>query len=170
MLEPTDTQIVVIGAGQAGLAVSYYLQRLGLEAGQAFVVLDRGPASGGAWQSRWPGLRIGTAHRINDLPGMDELGLSFETADRKAPARDVVADYYRRYEDHFAFQIVRPAEVIEVTNRGTDLDVFLRDDEGHVQSVSTRIMIHASGTWGAPFVPWAPWRDTFLGRRVHPSD
>lgn len=170
VLEPTDTQIVVIGAGQAGLAVSYYLQRLGLDAGQDFVVLDRGPATGGAWQSRWAGLRIGSAHRINDLPGMDELGLSFDDADRRAPARDVVADYYRRYEEHFGFQVVRPAEVVEVHNRGTDLDVFLRDDEGHVQSVSTRIIINATGTWGAPFVPWAPGRDAFLGRQLHTAD
>ena len=90
---------MVIGAGQAGLSVSYYLQRLGLDAGNDFVVLDRGPGTGGAWQFRWEALRIGSAHKINDLPGLDALGLSFETADRHAPAKDVVADYYRRYEE-----------------------------------------------------------------------
>ena len=57
----TDTSVVVIGAGQAGLSVSYYLQRLGLDAGNDFVVLDRGPGTGGAWQFRWEALRIGSA-------------------------------------------------------------------------------------------------------------
>ena len=51
------TQCVVIGAGQAGLSVAYYLQRLGLEAGEEFVLLDRGPSTGGAWQHRWASLR-----------------------------------------------------------------------------------------------------------------
>ena len=92
---------MVIGAGQAGLSVSYYLRKLGLAAGTEYVVLDRGPSTGGAWQFRWDALRIGSAHRINDLPGMDDLGLSFETADRHAPAKDVVAEYYERYEQHF---------------------------------------------------------------------
>lgn len=165
-----DTQIIVIGAGQAGLAVAYYLQRLGLDAGNEFVVLDRGPSTGGAWQARWPGLRIGSAHRINDLPGMAELGVSFETADRQAPARDVVAEYYRRYEEHYGFQVVRPTEVIAVVNHGADLQLALRDDDGAQQTVTTRIVVNATGTWGAPFVPWYPGRDAFLGRHVHTAD
>ena len=67
------TSCVVIGAGQAGLSVAFYLRRLGLEPGEEFVVLDRGPRTGGAWQHRWEALRLGSAHRVNDLPGMDEL-------------------------------------------------------------------------------------------------
>ena len=91
------TSVVVVGAGHAGLSVAYYLQRLGLTPGVEFVVLDRGPDSGGAWQHRWDALRLGAAHRVADLPGMSDLGLSFETANKQLPARDVVADYYRRY-------------------------------------------------------------------------
>ena len=107
----TDTSIVVVGGGQAGLSVAYYLKRLGLDPGNEFIVLDRGPGTGGAWQFRWEALRIGSAHRINDLPGMDALDISFETAEKSVPAREVVADYYRRYEEHYGFQVVRPAAV-----------------------------------------------------------
>ena len=72
-------------------------------------MLDRGPGTGGAWQLRWEALRIGSAHRINDLPGMDALGLSFDTADRTLPAKEVVADYYAQYEEHYGLQVRRPA-------------------------------------------------------------
>ena len=74
-----STSCIVIGAGQAGLSVAYYLRRLGLEPGEEFVLLDRGPSTGGAWQHRWEALKLGSAHKVNDLPGMDELGLSFSS-------------------------------------------------------------------------------------------
>jgi len=171
MQEPTaHAPVVVIGAGQAGLSVAYFLRRLGLDPGNDFVVLDRGPGPGGAWQHRWSALRIGTAHRIADLPGMDEIGVSFETADRAAPARDIVADYYRRYEAHYGLQVVRPAEVLRVVNHGADLLTTFRDADGDEVAVGSEIVVNASGTWGAPFIPWYPGRDGFLGRQVHTAD
>jgi cation diffusion facilitator CzcD-associated flavoprotein CzcO len=165
----TDTSVVVIGAGQAGLSVAFYLRRLGLDPNNDFVLLDRGPGTGGAWQFRWEALRLGSAHRINDLPGMDDLGLSFDTADRSIPAKEVVADYYRRYEEHFGLQVVRPAHVVAVENNGVNLLVTFTDGEDY-QDVTTDIVVNATGTWGAPFVPWYPGRDTFLGRQVHTND
>ncbi|GAB3604712.1 hypothetical protein GCM10027413_01210 [Conyzicola nivalis] len=167
--DSTDTSVVVIGGGQAGLSVSYYLKRLGLDPGNEFVVLDRGPGSGGAWQFRWDALRIGSAHRINDLPGLDALGLSFETADRTQPAKDVVADYYERYERFYDFQVVRPAAVTQVVNAGDRMLVTFSDGEGE-QTVSTDVVINATGTWGSPFIPWYPGRDSFAGRHVHTAE
>lgn len=164
-----DTSVVVVGAGQAGLSVAYYLRRLGLDPGNEFVVLDRGPGTGGAWQFRWEALRLGSAHRVNDLPGMDELGVSFDTADRHAPAKDVVADYYARYEQHFGLQVVRPAEVTRVE---ATLDGFVVTFEGAYgeRRVSSSILVNATGTWGAPFVPWYPGMNDFAGRHLHTVD
>ena len=164
-----DTSVVVIGGGQAGLSVSYYLQRLGLEAGNEFVVLDRGPLTGGAWQSRWEALRIGSAHRINDLPGMDAIGLSFETADRTLPAKEVVRDYYEKYEAHYGFNVIRPANVTKVENSGANLVVTFNGLDG-VREVSTDILINATGTWGSPFIPWYPGLKSFEGRHVHTTE
>lgn len=166
----TDTSVVVIGAGQAGLSVAYYLRRLGLDPGNDFVLLDRGPATGGAWQFRWDALRIGSAHKINDLPGMDELGLSFETADRHAPAKDVVADYYRQYEEHYGLQVVRPADVTAVENWGPDLKVDFTLDGDDDKEVTTVVVVNATGTWGAPFIPWYPGLKSFEGRHLHTSE
>jgi hypothetical protein len=160
---------VVIGAGQAGLSVSYYLKRLGLEPSTDFVVLDRGPGTGGAWQNRWEALRIGSAHRINDLPGMADVGITFETADRHAPAKDVVADYYARYESFYDLRVVRPADVKRVFNRGTELVVEFETSDGAAEIV-TEIVVNATGTWGSPFIPWYAGMNGFEGRHVHTTD
>ena len=159
-----DPRVVIIGAGQAGLAVAYYLRRFDLEAGTDFILLDRGPITGGAWQHRWDALRLGSAHHVHDLPGMAEIGLSFDTADRSLPARDIVAGYYRRYEEHFELNVQRPVEVTRVFDRGADLIV-----EHAAGEIRTQLVVNATGTWGAPFIPWYSGMDTFAGRHVHTS-
>jgi len=160
----TDTQVVIVGAGQAGLAVAYYLRRFELVPGTDFIVYDRGPGTGGAWQHRWDALKLGSAHHVNDLPGMAEVGISFETADRSLPAKDIVAGYYRRYEEFFGLDVQRPVTVTSVFDRGADLIVqHTRGETG------TRIVVNATGTWGAPFVPYYPGMNTFAGRHVHTS-
>lgn len=165
MRSDRDVPVVVIGAGQAGLAVSYYLRRFELVAGQDFVILDRGPDAGGAWQHRWQSLRLGSAHRVHDLPGMAELGLSFDTAARDIPARSVVSDYYRRYEEHFQLHVERPVAVRSVVNHGADLQVH--SDRG---SIGARFVVNATGTWGAPFIPHYPGVMDFAGRHLHTAD
>jgi cation diffusion facilitator CzcD-associated flavoprotein CzcO len=163
---PLSTSCVVIGAGQAGLSAAYYLRRLGLQPGQDFVIVDRGPRTGGAWQWRWEALRLGSAHRVNDLPGMGELGVSFATANQQAPARDVVAEFYERYEQHYDLQVVRPAAVARVDDLGSDLLVSLHA-ENELLQVRTSTVINATGTWGSPFVPHYPGLRDFAGRHVH---
>ena len=161
--------VIVVGAGQAGLSVAYHLRRRGLVPGADLLILDRGPGAGGAWQNRWESLRLGTAHRVSDLPGMSELGLSFETADRDRPAREVVARYYDDYERHFGLDVRRPIEVERVADAGDrGVDGPLRLDWAG-GSATARVLVWASGTWGAPYVPRYPGMDRFLGRQLHTS-
>ena len=164
-----DTSVVIVGAGQAGLSVAYYLRRLGLDPGNEFVMLDRGPGTGGAWQFRWEALRLGYAHKVHDLPGMDELGVSFDTADKTIPARDVVADYYARYEEHYGLQVVRPAEVTKVEATSEGFDVSFEGSYGS-RDVSCLVLVNATGTWGAPFVPYYPGMNEFRGRHLHTAE
>jgi cation diffusion facilitator CzcD-associated flavoprotein CzcO len=194
---PERVKVVVIGAGQAGLSVAYYLRRFELVADDDFVMLDRAPGPGGAWQQRWSSLRLGTAHRVNDLPGMAELGLSFDTADRSLPAKEVVADYYGRFEEHFELRVRRPMDVRRVSNQGVDLLVEVEDrtpqplEEEKARGlfgrrrktfepagpppaprheIVTQFLVNATGTWGSPFVPYYPGMAEFRGRHLHTSD
>ncbi|KQQ00076.1 MULTISPECIES: NAD(P)-binding domain-containing protein [unclassified Rathayibacter] len=162
--------VVVIGAGQAGLSVAYYLRRLGLVPGTDFVVLDRGPRAGGAWQFRWEALRLGSAHRVHDLPGMDRLGLSFATADRRRPARDVVSEYYGRYEDEYGLVVRRPEAVRSVSSATPgDRTAELVVETDH-STQRARILVNATGTWGSPFVPYYPGRERFRGAQIDTSE
>lgn len=162
--------VVIIGAGQAGLSVAFYLRRFQLEAGRDFIIFDRGPGTGGAWQHRWQALQLGSAHRVNDLPGMEELGVSFDTADRSAPARDVVSDYYRDYEQHFELNVVRPVTVTSVLSTGPSLVVSTTSSVFGEQKTNARLIVNATGTWGAPFVPHYPGARTFEGAQVHTAN
>lgn len=149
--------VVVIGAGQAGLSSAYVLRERGLD----FVVLDANHAPGGAWQHRWEALRLGAVHRIHPLPGMP-----LPATDPDVPARRVVAEYYARYERAFDLPVQRPARVTAV--RPGD------DDRLLVQSASAtwtaRALINATGTWTKPFWPSYPGRATFRGRQLHTAD
>ena len=167
MVNATAVPVVIIGSGQAGLSVAYHLRRFGLSSGRDFVIFDRGPDAGGAWQYRWESLRLGEAHRVNDLPGLVELGLSFETADRSRPARDVVTEYYRRFEQHYELDVVRPVTVESVFNRGADLVVRTGSAADGERETVARLLVNATGTWGAPFVPHYPGADSFTGRQLH---
>ncbi len=162
---PEAVDVVVVGAGQAGLSVAWHLRRLGLEPGTGFLVLDRGPDTGGAWQFRWESLRLDDAHRVNDLPGMGELGLSFDTADASRPARDVVREYYARYERDFGLNVVRPVRVTGVRESGEAFSV--ETDKG---DVGARVVVNASGTWARPFRPYFAGAADFRGVQISTPD
>lgn len=166
-------RVVVIGAGQAGLSVGYHLRRLGLAPGSDLVILDRAPSTGGAWQFRWEALRLGAAHRVHDLPGMEAMGLRFDDADRSRPARDVVGEYYRRFEQHHDLRVRRPVAVSSVSRDPGHEDRFCvttRTPDGTTGRIIAEVVVNASGTWGTPFLPWYPGRDAFRGRQIDTTE
>ncbi len=151
-----QTDVVVIGAGQAGLSAAYELRRAGAD----FVVLDADAGPGGAWQHRWPSLRLDRAHRIAPLPGMD-----LPAADPATPASEVVSEYFAEYERRFDLPVRRPVRVRAVH----------RDDDGFVLDTSegewtARALVSATGTWTRPFWPAYPGRELFRGRQLHAAD
>ena len=154
--------VVVIGAGQAGLSAAWHLRRRGLQPGRHFTVLDANEGPGGAWRHRWDSLTLGAAHRLHDLPGLP-LG----PADPAEPASAVVARYYGRYEQQFGLAVVRPVRV-EAVRRDGDAGLLVSAADG--RQWRARTVINATGTWDRPYWPWYPGREAFTGRQLHTHD
>ncbi|WP_435283519.1 NAD(P)-binding domain-containing protein [Streptomyces koelreuteriae] len=153
-----EVEVVVIGAGQAGLAGAFHLRRAGYEPDRDFVVLDHSPGPGGAWQFRWPSLTYGKVHGMHALPGMELTG-----ADPARPSAEVISDYFDRYEQAFDLRVRRPVDVWAV-REGSGGRLLVETSDG---VWSTRALINATGTWDRPFWPRYPGRETFRGRQVH---
>jgi thioredoxin reductase len=156
-------EILVIGAGQAGLSSAYHLVQRGLGAGRDFLVVDSAPRAGGAWQFHWPSLTLTTVNRVHDLPGM-----SFAEAvdgDNSVPAAEAVPRYYAAYEARFGLDVQRPVQVRSVTDRGERLRV-----ESDAGLFSVRGLINATGTWTRPYIPDYPGASSFAGRQLHTVD
>ncbi|WP_296665463.1 FAD-dependent oxidoreductase [Demequina sp.] len=157
--------VAIIGAGQAGLAVAYHLRRRGLAGTNHVVVLDRGPGPGGAWQHRWETLTLGGTHRLHDLPGMSDTGLTFAAAPADRPAREVVAEYYAEYERSHGIDVIRPVTVTRVEHAGGGYRVMCSPDSA-ISTVSARVVVSATGTWTSPRIPVMPGRDRFRGVQI----
>ena len=156
--------VVVIGAGQAGLSAAYHLTQLGLPPNRGFVVLDRSPKPGGAWQHRWPSLTLDTVNRIHDLPGMRFADV-LEDGARSVEAAVAVPRYFAEYERRFALPVYRPISVGVVCDRGDRFRV-----ETDRMDVSARGIVNATGTWESPYIPEYPGADRFRGRQLHTKD
>ncbi|MET9950108.1 NAD(P)-binding domain-containing protein [Streptomyces sp. NPDC006339] len=153
-----DVDVVVVGAGQAGLSAAYHLRRTGLEPDRDFVVLDHAPRPGGAWQFRWPSLTYGKVHGMHALPGKELVG-----ADPDRPSSEVIGDYFADYEAAFGLRVHRPVEVSAV-REGEDGRLLVETSEG---GYAARALINATGTWDRPFWPRYPGQETFRGRQLH---
>ncbi|WP_438353160.1 NAD(P)-binding domain-containing protein [Microbacterium sp. CJ88] len=166
-----DVDVVVIGAGQAGLSAAYHLRRRGFlprpdDGGgtRSFVVLDADAAPGGAWRHRWASLRMRTVNGIHELPGY-----AVPAADPEASARDVLPPYFAAYEDRFDLHVQRPVRVHAVRRADGDPHgrLLVETDRGNW---AARFVINATGTWTKPFWPHYPGQERFRGRQLHVAD
>ncbi|MFC8420021.1 NAD(P)-binding domain-containing protein [Streptomyces sp. NPDC057236] len=158
MNDMREVEVVVIGAGQAGLSSAHHLRRSGFEPDRDFVVLDHSPGPGGAWQFRWPSLTYGKVHGMHALPGMELDG-----ADPARASSEVIGEYFDRYERTFDLRVRRPVDVRAV-REGPGGRLLVETSDG---DWSTRALINATGTWDRPFWPRYPGQETFRGRQLH---
>lgn len=149
----TDPDVVVIGAGQAGLAVAYFLRRTGL----SFVLLDAEAGPGGAWRHAWSSLHLFSPAQWSSLPGWPMP----DSGDVYPPAAHVV-DYLARYEQRYRLPVVRPVEVSAVS--ATPAGLIVQTGTGQWKA---RAVVSATGTWRAPVMPHYPGLDAFGGMQTH---
>ena len=137
---------VVVGAGQSGLAVSYYLRKYGAD----FVVLDASDKPGGAWPHYWDALTLFSRAEFSNLPGWPMPHYD------GYPPRDHVVKYLSRYEQRYSLPIRRGQRVKHLLFDGSAF---------HLNSFSARNVVMATGIWSAPFVPFVP--GAFAGQQLH---
>jgi putative flavoprotein involved in K+ transport len=89
-------EVIVVGGGQAGLAIGYFLARRKLD----FTILEAAHEPAAAWRERWASLKLFTSARYDSLPG-----LSFPGDPGRYPTRDEVSDYLRDYAAHFELPV-----------------------------------------------------------------
>ena len=131
---------LVIGAGQAGLAAGYYLQR----AGMRFALLDAGDEIGSAWKNRWDSLRLFTPARYCELPGMRFPGEPYAL-----PTKDQAAGYLKAYARRFELPVRLRTQVSSLRFEGHGYAVTTTGGE----SFRAASVIVATGANQQPYVP-----------------
>ena len=130
---------LVIGGGQAGLAMGHYLKRQG----RGFLILDANPRIGDTWRLRWDTLRLFTPAKYDGLPGMPFPGdgLSF-------PTKDDLADYLEAYAARFDLPVRTGVRVEELRH---EQGRFVASSDG--RRWEARNVVVATGSTQAPRVP-----------------
>ncbi|WP_018621619.1 ArsO family NAD(P)H-dependent flavin-containing monooxygenase [Spirosoma luteum] len=153
-----EIDIVVIGGGQSGLAVGYFLRRTG----RSFVILDAGPAPGGAWNQGWDSLRLFSPAEASSLPGWPMPRPTGSNDSGEFPGRQQVVDYLAAYEARYKLPIQRPVLVERVSASGNGYKI--KTDQGTWQ---TNAVVSTTGTASHPVIPSYPGLTDYTGLQLH---
>ena len=131
--------VIIIGAGQAGLAAGFHTRRL---TGN-FLLLESHGRVGDSWRHRWQGLQLFTPQRYNGLPGLPTRGGDWELIDRTR-----AADYLQRYAEHFALPVRTHCTCVSAEK----IAGYWRLDTTAGELKAKRLVV-ASGAYKDPYVP-----------------
>jgi putative flavoprotein involved in K+ transport len=132
-------ETLVIGGGQAGLAMGYELSKRDLP----FKIVDANERVGDAWRNRWDSLRLFTPNRLNRLPGMRFPGFRWGF-----PSKDEWADYLESYARKFDLPVETGVRVERLTREG---DRFVATSGGRRFEADNVVV--AMSSWQRPRVP-----------------
>jgi putative flavoprotein involved in K+ transport len=131
--------VLVIGGGQAGLAMGYQLTQLA----RRFEIVDAAPEIGYVWRSRWDSLRLFTSGRYDNLPG-----LPFPAAADAYPGKDEVAAYLQTYAAKFRLPVRLNTAITSLTRTGA-----MCVAKAGLQTIEARQVVLATGPFHVPFTP-----------------
>lgn len=152
---PVD--VVIIGAGAAGLAAGACLQH----EGHAPVLLERDDRIGGTWDRRYERLCLHTTRRFSGLP-FYPIPASYP---RYVPAR-CYADYLREYAVQMRLD-VRCSQVVDAVQRSSDGDLIISTPQ---RAWRARAVIVATGRHGRPYQPAWPGKEAYRGTLLHAAN
>ena len=131
---------VIIGAGQAGLATSYWLTQAGVE----HQILERRESLGGAYQDRWDGFFMNTPNFTLELPGMPYIG---DDPEAFLP-RTAVVNLLRRYAEVINAPILTGVDVTRLS--ASDGTFSLETSQGEL---AAKKVVLATGAYQVPKLP-----------------
>lgn len=137
---PVRRDVVVVGAGQAGLALGYYLTRAGLDV----LLLERAERVGASWAKRWDSLRLFTPARFDALPGAP-----FPAPPWSYPSKDQVAAYLAHYATRFDLAVRTGTDVTRLEGAAGNFSASLASGE----TVHAARVVVATGAFGRPWTP-----------------
>jgi len=151
-----STDVVVIGAGPAGLAAGACLRRAGID----FIIFEREDAVGSSWRRHYDRLHLHTVKRYSSLPF-----LPFPNDYPRYVPRTLMIAYLERYAQHFSL-VPRFNEAVQNIRRD--------GAEWVVESASTTVrapfVVIASGYNAEPVIPPMPALQKFKGSVTHSAD
>ncbi|WP_273762100.1 flavin-containing monooxygenase [Aeromonas hydrophila] len=149
--------VVVIGAGQAGLASGWHLKQQGLN----FIILDEQRRPGGNWRNYYDSLELFSPAAYSSLPGMP-----FSGTPGHYPSRDEVVRYLEQYADLFQLPIRLGVQVTQVEQGNEGFEIIAANG----QRLLANAVIVASGAFSRPYLPDIPGLDDFNGTLIHSAD
>lgn len=149
--------VIIIGAGQAGLASAWQLQQHGLN----FLILDEQKRPGGNWRNYYDSLELFSPASYSSLPG-----LAFPGTPGHYPARDEVVLYLEDYAARFRLPIRQNTRVTQVQQSGHGFELWSADG----QHFRAKALIVASGAFSRPYIPAIPGLDGFRGNSLHSAE
>ena len=132
-------EVAVIGGGQAGLAIGYFLA----QQGRNFAILEAADEPADAWRTRWDSLKLFTPARYSSLPG-----LPFPGDPDAYPGRDDVVAYLTEYARQFALPVMLGSRVRSIRQAEGR---YLVEVDG--RSYTADQVVVATGPFQVPFVP-----------------
>lgn len=130
---------IVIGAGQAGLSIGYYLKQLN----QKFILIDKGSEVGESWKARYDSLVLFTPRIYSSLPGMN-----LEGEEQGFPTKDEIVTYFKKYVDEFNIPIQFNAEVVSLSKENGHFLLKTKVNEYHARNI-----VIATGSFQTPNIP-----------------
>ena len=131
--------VIIIGAGQAGLGMGYQLGK----AGYRFAIVDERDRPGDNWRARWDSLELFTPRPFAQLPGLALTGIA-----SYYPTKDEVADYLERYREHFDLPVRHGFRVRDVS-----LDEGTFTVSAETEALRAAAVVVAAGPFNTPYVP-----------------
>jgi putative flavoprotein involved in K+ transport len=153
----TDAPVVVIGAGQSGLAAAHTLDKLSVPV----VVLEAGDRPAGSWPRYYDSLRLFSPAAFSSMPGMPFPGHL-----ERYPDRDEVADYLERYAAYIPVEIQTNTRVTRVRQEDREFVVFTADG----RQLRAAGIVAASGSFSNPYQPIFPGQSGFTGQLLHVAE